>query len=177
MNHATILQIADVVVKNYVIIPIHFIAPTPVNCPTANAINFSSILVTWSRPTFPNGPITYYNVYYREGNTTQIQEISDVNFKSVTTSNTATSINVTGLKPYTNYTIHVRAIISAETLQNIEQFTEDLFGAADVEIVQRTNGTTPVDLVMLDDPLSEPSSSTIEIQVPDARLIETGRVL
>lgn len=159
------------------IIPIHFTAPTPVNHLTANAVNYSSILVAWSRPTFPNGPITYYNVYYREGNTEQIQEISDVNFRNVSTSNTATSINVTGLKPYTNYTIHVRAIISAETLRNVEEFTEDLFGAADVEIVQRTNGTIPVCQVRLDGPLSGPSSSTIEIQVPDARLIETGRVL
>lgn len=131
----------------------------------------------WSRPTFPNGPITYYKVYYREGSTTQIQPISDTNFNSVSTSNTATSINVTGLNPYTNYTIHVRAIASAETLKNIEQFAEDFIGAADVEIVQRTNSTTPVDMVMLDEPLSGPSSSTIEIQIPDAGLIDTGRVL
>ena len=131
----------------------------------------------WSRPTFPNGPITYYSVYYLEGNTAQIQPISDTNFNNVSASNTATSINVTGLKPYTNYTIHVRAIISAEALQNIEQFTEDIFGAADVEIVQRTNGTTPVDLEILGEPLFGPSSSTIEIQLPDARMIKTGRVL
>ena len=104
----------------------------------------------------------------------QNQEISDVNFRNISTSSPTTSINVTRLESFTNYTIHVRAVISAETL---EQFTEDLVGAADVEVVQVTHGTTPDDPVGLDGPVTGPSSSTIDIRIPDTNQIETGRVL
>ena len=131
----------------------------------------------WSRPTFPNGPITYYMVYFREGNVVQNQPITDNGFNTTKTSTPTTSMNVTGLKPYTNYTIHVRAIIAAETLQNVEVIDDDLVGAADTEIVMRTNGTIPDIPVFLGPPLSGPSSTTIQIQVPITGQIETGNVL
>ena len=107
----------------------------------------------------------------------QNEAISDDNYHSISTSSPTTSINVTRLDPYTNYTIHVRAVVSATTLENVEQFTEDLVGAADIEVLEDTHGTTPDNPVVLDEPLSGPSSSTIDIQIPDTNQIETGRVL
>ena len=96
--------------------------PASVNNLSAVASSPESIKVMWSRPTFPNGPITYYMVYFQEGNV-QNQPITDNGFNTTKTSTPTPSINVTGLKPYTNYTIHVRAIIAAETLQNCLLYT------------------------------------------------------
>ena len=133
----------------------------------------------WSPPTYPNGPITNYIVFYREGDTAQkIQPISSDEFSSVTTQKGSTSQNITELKPYTNYTIHVQAIISAEMLNNEESFTDDLLGAVDVEIVARTNGTRPDNPVNVMMPLSGPTATTFQISIPSTLdEIDTGNVL
>ena len=100
----------------------------------------------------------------------QNQPIIDDGFERITatiTSNPTATALLNGLKPYTNYTIHVRAIISSA----------DLIGDANVEIVMRTNSTTPDNPVELDESSSARTSSTISIQIPDPAHVETGIVL
>ena len=151
--------------------------PTPVESLSATAANSSVITVNWLRPAFQNGPITHYNVYYREGNISQTESIMDTGFNVTIVTAPMTTTNVTGLKPYTNYTIHVRAIIAAEELQNVEVIIDDLIGDVDVEVVNRTHGDIPMNRTMLDQPRSGPTSTTIQIDIPDIGQIDTGYVL
>ena len=134
--------------------------------------------MNWSLPSFPNGPITYYNVYFREleleGHTSQAESITDAGFQIAATSDSTTMINLTELKPYTNYTIHVRAIIAAEALQNVKG---DLIGTANIEIITRTHGDVPNDFIQLGQPTSGPTSTTIPIKIPDTGQIDTGYVM
>lgn len=129
--------------------------------------------MNWSLPSFPNGPISFYNVYFREleGHTPRDESITDDGFTLVTTSRPITAINLTELKPYTNYTIHVRAIIATEDVETI------LIGAADTEIITRTHGDVPNNLVLLGQPPSGPTSTTIPIEIPDTGQIDTGYVM
>lgn len=134
--------------------------------------------MNWSLPSFPNGPITYYNVYFREleGHIPQPESITDAGFHIVTTSDSVTAVSLTELKPYTNYTIHVRAI-TAKALQNMTAIPRDLVGAANIEIITRTHGDVPDDIIQLGQPTSGPTSTTIPIEIPDTRQIDTGYVM
>ena len=85
-----------------------------------------------------------------------------------------TAINVTGLRPYTNYTIHVRAIITAEALQNSNEILE---GDANVEIVTRTHGAVPRNREVVSEPTSGPTATTIRILIPNVGQIDTGYVM
>ena len=145
----------------------------------AYASSPTSIMVQWSPPTYPNGPITNYRVLYKEGDTPQTQQISNTGFNLMTVKSDRTLLNITRLDPYTNYTIHVQAVISAQELENEESFTEDLLGAIDQEIVARTNGTTPDQLVVIDDmPLTSPTATTFKIMIPrTSDEVDTGKVL
>ena len=138
--------------------------------------------MNWSLPSFPNGPITFYNVYFRELEgyiIPQPESITDAGFRVVTTPDSRTAINLTDLKPYTNYTIHVRAIIVAETLQNVAKTAVPRYlnGTADVEIIARTHGDVPNNPIQLGQPTSGPTSSTIPIEIPNTRQIDTGYVM
>lgn len=166
-------------VKSQPVVCFHSAAPTPVNNLSAVAANSSTIFVNWSLPSFPNGPITYYNVYFREqeGHIPQAESVTDAGFQIVTTSDTVTAINLTELKPYTNYTIHVRAIIAAKSLQNVKAIPSNLTGAANIEIITRTYGDVPDNLMQLGQPTSGPTSTTIPIEIPDTRQIDTGYVM
>ena len=132
--------------------------------------------MNWSLPSFPNGPITFYNVYFREleGHIPQAESITDAGFDLVSTPDSTTAINLTELKPYTSYTIHVRAIIAAETLEAVPT---NLVGAAETEIIARTHGDVPSTPIQLGQPTSGPTSSTIPIEIPDTRQIDTGYVM
>ena len=134
-------------------------------------------MVLWSPPTYPNGPITDYTVFYKEGNTSQTPPISSNGFRSMKSD--GASLNITGLDPYTDYTIHVQAVISAQELENEESVIEDLLGAIDEEIVARTNGTTPDQPVMIDGmPLAGPTATTFQITIPRTLdKVDTGKVL
>lgn len=148
------------------------VEPTSVNNLTAYASSPASILVQWSPPTYPNGPITNYKVFYKEGNSPQSQPIFSDTFSLKTVNSDRTSLNITDLKPYTNYTIHVQAVISAQELEN------DLIGAIEEEIVARTNGTTPNQTVMIDNmPLASPTATTFQIMIPRTSDVNTGKVL
>lgn len=100
----------------------------------------------------------------------QNQPIIDDGFERITaniTSNPTALLN--GLKPYTYYKIHVRAIISYRSV--------NLTGDANVEIVMRTNSTTPDNPEEFDESTSVRTSSTILIQIPDPARVKTGFVL
>ena len=102
-------------------------APTAVTNLMAVATSNQSIRVSWDLPLFPNGPILYYDLFYRASDTPQQSPniMSDSSYTERMGIN-ATSYEITGLTPYTNYTIHVRAI------------GDDLGGDVVVEILQRT---------------------------------------
>ena len=97
----------------------------------AVATSNQSIRVSWDLPLYPNGPILYYNLFYRASDTPQQPPniMSDSSYTERMVMN-ATNYEITGLTPYTNYSIHVRAIGE-----------NNLGGDVDVEILQRTNST------------------------------------
>lgn len=93
------------------------------------------------------------------------------------TPDSTTAINLMDLEPFTNYTIYVRAIIAAEALQNVIAVPRDLIGAASIEIITRTHGDVPNNPIQLGQPTSGPTSSTIPIEIPATRQIDTGYVM
>ena len=62
--------------------------------------SFSSLNISWSPPTTPNGIITIYEIRYRESTSTGPYNI---------TNTTNTQYSMVGLIPNTSYTIGVRA--------------------------------------------------------------------
>ena len=105
--------------------------PTAVTNLMAVATSNQSIRVSWDLPLYPNGPILYYDLFYRASDTPQQPPniISDTSYTERMVMS-VTNYEITGLTPYTNYTIHVRAIGQ-----------DNLGGDVDVEILQRTNRT------------------------------------
>ena len=95
----------------------------------AVATSNQSIQVSWDLPLYPNGPILYYNLFYRASDTPQQPPniMSDSSYTERMVMD-ATNYEITGLTPYTNYTIHVRAIGES-----------NLRGDVDEEILQHTN--------------------------------------
>ena len=77
----------------------------------------------------------------------------------------ATNYEITGLTPYTNYTIHVRAIGE-----------NNLVGDVDEEILQRTNSTTQ-NVTTPTGGTQGPSSNMITILLPNPDDVETGLVM
>ena len=77
----------------------------------AVATSSQSIQVSWDLPLYPNGPILYYDLFYRVSDTPQQPPniMSDSSYTKMMVMN-ATNFEITGLTPYTNYTIQVRAI-------------------------------------------------------------------
>ena len=111
---------------------LYFSEPTAVTNVTAVATSNQSIRVSWDLPLYPNGRILHYDLFYRASDTPQQSPniIHDSSYTKMVIMN-ATNIEITGLRPYTNYTIHVRAIGEG-----------GLLGAIDTEVLQRTNSTT-----------------------------------
>ena len=105
--------------------------PTAVTNLMAVATSSQSIQVSWDLPLYPNGRILFYDLFYRVSDIPQHPPniIRDSSYTKMMVMN-ATNYEITGLTPYTNYTIHVRAI-----------GRDDLAGDVDVEILQRTNST------------------------------------
>ena len=105
--------------------------PTAVTNLMAVATGSQSIRVSWDLPLYPNGPILYYDLFYRASDTPQQPPniISDTSYTERMVMS-VTNYEITGLTSYTNYTIHVHAIGQ-----------DNLGGDVDVEILQRTNRT------------------------------------
>ena len=97
----------------------------------AVATSNQSIRVSWDLPLFPNGRILHYDLFYRASDIPQQPPniMSDSSYTEKMVMN-ATNYEINGLTPYTNYTIHVRAIGE-----------NNLGGDVDVEILQHTNST------------------------------------
>lgn len=79
------------------------------------------------------------------------------------------------LRPYTNYTVHVRAVITTFVVTA----GREIEGGADVEQLRRSLSSLPPDPPPLDTTLrtGDPSSSEINILIGDPTLINTGRVM
>ena len=101
---------------------LYFSEPTAVTNVTAIATSNQSIRVSWDLPLYPNGPILYYDLFYRASDTPQQPPniTSDSSYTEKMVMN-ATNIEITGLRPYTNYTIHVRAIGEGASLGLLTQ--------------------------------------------------------
>ena len=140
--------------------------PTAVTNLMAVATSNQSIRVSWDLPLYPNGPILHYDLFYRASDTPQ-QPPNIMNDSSYIERMVmdATNYEITGLTPYTNYTIHVRAIGE-----------NNLVGDVDEEILQRTNSTTQ-NVTPPTTPTQEPSSNMITILLPDPDQVQTGLVM
>ena len=133
----------------------------------AVATSNQSIRVSWDLPLYPNGPIFYYDLFYRASDTSQQPPniVRDSSNTKIMVMN-ATNYEITGLTPYTNYTIQVRAIGEG-----------GLLGAIDTEVLQRTNSTTQDIVTATAAPTAPPSTSTINIHLPSPSQVQTGRVM
>ena len=132
----------------------------------AVATSNQSIRVSWDLPRYPNGPILYYNLFYRASDTPQQPPniVRDSSYTKMMVMN-ANNFEITGLTPYTNYTIQVRAI------------GEGGLGAIDTEVLQRTNSTTQDIVTATVTPTAAPSTSAINIHLPSPSQVQTGRVM
>jgi len=139
--------------------------PTAVTSLMAVATSNQSIRVTWELPVYPNGPIMHYNLYYRASDTVQQPpNIRSDSYTEILVMNT--DIEITGLEPFTNYTIHIQAIGQG-----------NLLGSIDEEILQRTNSTTQMITMDTTTPTLVPTADTIHILLPDPGQVETGPVM
>ena len=77
---------------------------------TAVSINSESIMVTWSLPQRPNGPLNGFKVYYKRSNVTTSPPGSEKTGYESKTKLTGNECNISGLAPLTNYTIFVIAV-------------------------------------------------------------------
>ena len=134
-----------------------------------NATSSSSLQVTWDSPADPNGPISHYIVYYREGETAQTGRISSAGYRMI--ERTQTMAMIDELDKYTYYAIHVQAFVT--------ELPYVLEGAIEVERVERTNSDLPdaPPTSPDDDVTAEPTHEFIQILIPDPLQIDTGRVM
>jgi hypothetical protein len=87
---------------------LHAITPSsPLNV-VAAAITFSSVKVTWTHPHSPNGDLKFYKVYYRTSSSEWRSTMSE------TVAFDENSYNITGLNPYTNYSVYVTITNNAQ---------------------------------------------------------------
>ena len=135
----------------------------------------SIIRITWTSPLCPYGVISGYIVYYRQGDVARTGDIFSEGFTVVSVGSDVTEFLISGLPPYTNYTIHVQAVVMPSGSR------VGLFGDIDVEIVQRTTvapTTAAVPTVQPTlSPLDPPTAQTIPYLIADPRQINTGRVM
>ncbi len=122
--------------------------PTGVLNLAAIPTSHQSFQVTWDIPQFPNSDITNYIIYYRVRSTVQDVPINDVGYEMVNQTNTLQ--NIKDLIPFTNYTVHVRAIGNPS-----------LLGSTRYEVVVRTNVTNPT--AILNPEAEAISSSAIRV--------------
>ena len=165
-------QLLHEAVVEQVLVRTNITNPTAVRDLRAVALSPQSIKVTWLPPVSPNGPISNYIVFYKEGSVAQRSgKIKSVNYRHESTSDVQTEYIITGLTPYTNYTIHVQTVITESPYV--------LTGAIDDEIVQRTNSSVPPVPTVRPNifPPAEPTHETIGIHIPDPLQIRTGHVM
>jgi len=74
-----------------------------------NEINSTAIIVTWDEPAIRNGIITRYEIVYSVGNVTEVDDENGTVVMVDVSTNTSYSWVITGLDPFTVYTVIVRA--------------------------------------------------------------------
>ena len=99
------------------LIIIFYIAPEHPQNVTALPINSTTIQINWVVPTVTNGIIRYYIVVYRINSSMDLMELNSTN----------TTALVTGLTPFTFYTLHVLAVTVArgEASENVTVQTNE----------------------------------------------------
>ena len=118
-------------------------------------------------------------MYYRPGDVARTADISNKGFTAVSVGRDVTEFLISGLPPYTNYTIHIQAVVTPSGSR------AGLFGDIDVEIVQQTLDTTVPPSTLADvptvqptlSPLDPPTARTIPYLIADPRQINIGRVM
>jgi len=108
-----------------------FTAPTAVRDISAVPSSPESIYITWNHPEYPNSQLINYIVHYND-KPEMLQSIGNITsdgFENIVVG-IRTSYNLTGLVPFTNYTILVT--VSGMDVAN---------APFEIEILQRTNTT------------------------------------
>ena len=85
----------------------HDTAPSAPLAVVAEAASSTSVNVTWSPPSMPNGIIRHYQVTYTRN------DVMDAAIQMTGTSGPATMIQLSGLERFANYTITVRGFTVA----------------------------------------------------------------
>ena len=119
-------------------------------------------------------------MYYKEDDVPQSANISSIGYESSVVFHNSDSntqmYDISGLPPYTNYSIHVQAIVTP-----VLEIGPDLFGRIELEIVQRTHGAPDPDNVPTAPPTTTPTSAPTLTEVihliGDPQDITTGRVM
>ena len=152
--------------------------PTAVTNLQAVPNSFSSIRVTWSIPTFPNGPVGRYAVYYRDADTVQVAPIQSEGYNSHIVPAAPDEIDfelvIEDLVAFTFYAIHVQPLIGGDN-----DLHTDFFGDVDLEILQRTNSTTAEQptVGITDAPTIVPTLTTIFVYLPPTSQLVTGPLM
>ena len=87
----------------------HTVPSVPLNV-TLQVTTATSLLVSWSTPTFSNGPNLTYHVEYTGVDTENA--VNDSFFMTSFLESSTTSVTISGLVPFSTYTIGVRASTS-----------------------------------------------------------------
>ena len=107
-----------------------------------------------------------------------LQNITSIGYESSDITPDADSntqlYDISGLPPYTNYSIHVQAVVTP-TLEG----GPDLFERIEMEVVQRTHGAADPENVPTATitPTSPPTLTEIVHLIGDPQDIDTGRVM
>ena len=82
-----------------------YVAPGRPQNVTASPIDSTTIQINWNVPTVTNGIIRYYTVVYRINSSMDLMELNSTSITAL----------VTGLTPFTFYTLHVLAVTVARS--------------------------------------------------------------
>lgn len=129
------------------------IGPSSVTELSAVASSSESILVKWNLPLYPNGPLTGYRLYYSV--MTGPPRANVAGYNSTIVDVTVTQYNITGLTPFTSYSIFVEAL------------GQDVTGLLGNEIAERTNATV-TDVTISPTPTSSITANTFTFDIPPA---------
>ncbi|XP_065915767.1 phosphatidylinositol phosphatase PTPRQ-like [Dysidea avara] len=105
---------------------------------TALPINSTTIQINWVVPTVTNGIVRYYIVVYRIDSNTDLMELNSTN----------TTALVTGLTPFTFYTLHVLAVTVArgEASENVTVQTNEAAPSAPLDITAFNVSSTSINV-------------------------------
>ena len=95
----------------------------------------TSLYICWDHPKYPNSQLLTYLIYYAEQDLMQSgEDLNITGYTEIDTMGTMTNYNLTGLTPFTNYSILVT--VKGSDVDDAAPF--------EVEILSRTNATGEV---------------------------------